>query len=47
MGEYTCTATQAHLQPSQVEPIQKTISTSTVVDIEGMLQNYSDYLNIV
>ncbi|CAH8612085.1 unnamed protein product [Schistosoma intercalatum] len=34
MGEYTCTATQAHLQPSQVEPIQKTISTSTVVDIE-------------
>uniref|UniRef100_A0A095A5L1 Muscle M-line assembly protein unc-89 n=1 Tax=Schistosoma haematobium TaxID=6185 RepID=A0A095A5L1_SCHHA len=46
MGEYTCTATQAHLQPSQVEPIQKTISTSTVVDIEGMLKNYSDYLNI-
>ncbi|XP_018653756.1 LOW QUALITY PROTEIN: putative hemicentin [Schistosoma mansoni] len=34
MGEYTCIATKVQLQPSQVEPIQKTITTSTVVDIE-------------
>ncbi|CAH8869263.1 unnamed protein product, partial [Trichobilharzia szidati] len=34
MGEYTCTATRTQLVPTQVEPIQKTITSSTVVDIE-------------
>ncbi|TNN05360.1 Muscle M-line assembly protein [Schistosoma japonicum] len=35
-GEYTCIATQSHLEPAQVEPIEKTITSSTVVEIEAV-----------
>ncbi|CAH8641053.1 unnamed protein product [Heterobilharzia americana] len=34
MGEYTCVATQTHSETTQIELIQKTITTSTLVDIE-------------
>ncbi|CAH8561518.1 unnamed protein product [Schistosoma turkestanicum] len=34
MGEYTCIATKATTATANVEPIHKTITTSTVVDIE-------------